>query len=126
MYSQLTGVLIPCARPLSFTQSISVIERNRAPTGKKRSSRGRHVAVLSLEVKLAASEVSRARLRTYQVLAFSEVLVDRLGESSSMQILSEDLCIQVAREVFSTHNHEGLCAALARLGQTWFSARVLI
>ena len=78
------------------------------------------------EIEQAASEVSRARLRTYQVLTFSEVLVDRLGESSSMQILSEDLCIQVAREVFSTHNHEGLCAALARLGQTWFSARVLM
>ena len=47
MYSQLTGVLIPCARLLSFKQSISVIERNRAPTGKKRLSRGRYVAVLS-------------------------------------------------------------------------------
>jgi hypothetical protein len=78
------------------------------------------------EIEQAASEVSRARLRTYQVLTFSEVLVDRLGESSSMQILSEDLCIQVAREVFSAHNHEGLCAALSRLGQTWFSARVLM
>ena len=47
MYSQLTGVLIPCASLHSFKQSISVIERNRAPTGKKRSSRGRYVAVLS-------------------------------------------------------------------------------
>ena len=38
MYSQLTGVLIPCARPLSFKQSISVIERNRAPTGTIQSA----------------------------------------------------------------------------------------
>ena len=78
------------------------------------------------EVELAASEVSRARLRTYQVLAFCEVLVYRLGESSSLQILSEDLCSQVAREVFATQNHERLCAALSSLGQTWFSTRVLM
>eukprot|EP01044_Picomonas_judraskeda_P005078 COSAG03_NODE_464_length_7697_cov_3.596999_2_plen_1099_part_00 len=76
------------------------------------------------EVLQAASEVSRARLRTYQVLAYSQVFVDRLGESSSLQILSEDVCIQVAREVFSTRNHEGLCVALSRLGQAWFSAKV--
>ena len=78
------------------------------------------------EVELAASEVSRARLRTYQVLAFGEVLVYRLGESSSLQILSEDLCSQVAREVFATQNHERLCVALSSLGQTWFEARVLM
>ena len=78
------------------------------------------------EVEQAASEVSRARLRAYQVLAFSEVLVHRLGESSWLRILSEDLCDQVAREVFATQNHERLCAALSSLGQTWFSTRVLM
>ena len=54
MYSQLTGVLIPCARPLSFKQSISVIERNRAPTGTNRPFRSRFGAVLDARVILNA------------------------------------------------------------------------
>ena len=88
-----------------------------------RNNLGRPVAK---KVEKAASEVSCARLRMYQVLAFSEVLVDRLGENSSLQILSHDLCIHVAQKVFETQHHERLCAALSSNGQTWFSARVLI
>ena len=54
MYSQLAGVLIPCARPLSFKQSICVIERNRAPTGTNRPFRSRFGAVLDARVILNA------------------------------------------------------------------------
>ena len=51
----MTGVLIPCARPHSFTQSISVIDRRRAPTGTNRPSRSRFGAVLDARVILNAS-----------------------------------------------------------------------
>ena len=54
MFSQLTGVLIPRARPLSITQSISVIEQNRAPTGTNRPFRSRFGAVLDARVILNA------------------------------------------------------------------------
>eukprot|EP01044_Picomonas_judraskeda_P006943 COSAG03_NODE_719_length_6112_cov_89.744553_3_plen_1095_part_00 len=115
------GAIVSCSHVTGAIQACTPFRMCFETIDFRNCRFGRTVAK---EIEQAASEVSRARLRTYQVLTFSEVLVDRLGQSSSMQILSEDLCIQVAREVFSTHNHEGLCAALARLGQTWFSARV--
>jgi len=77
----MTGVLIPCARPHSFTQSISAIERRRAPTGTNRPSRSRFGAVLDARVILNASGYGRLRRRQLQrcqilfVLALNRVRI---------------------------------------------------
>ena len=67
----------------------------------------------------AANEMERVRLRAYQVLAFSEVMHERLGSSCTIDAVG-DVCSRVANKMRQLHGHEALCSRLVDCGQTWF------
>jgi hypothetical protein len=69
---------------------------------------------VSAQVLSAASDVSRRRLRTAQVLAFSFALHDRLGSATAVCELAVDILCIVSSIVHSRQGHEALCSALAR------------
>ena len=74
---------------------------------------------LSAQVLSAASDISRRRLRTAQVLAFSFALHDRLGATTAVCELdldkgAVDLVRIVSSIVHFRQGHEALCSALAR------------
>ncbi len=71
-------------------------------------------------------EASRTRLRTHQVLAFSEALHARLGSECMLQAVALDIDVwrHVAENVRERHGHEHMCSQLAQAGQTWFEVTV--
>jgi hypothetical protein len=74
----------------------------------------------------AANEVSRARLRAHQVLAFSEASHARLGSECLLQAvaLDTDVWRRAAENIRERHGHELMCSQLAQAGQTWFEVTV--
>lgn len=74
----------------------------------------------------AANEVSRARLRAVQVLAFSKTMHARLGSTCLLQAVAIDTDVwrRVADNVHERHGHEVVCSRLAQRGQTWFRVTV--
>ena len=71
------------------------------------------------QLMTAANEMGRVRLRAYQVLAFSEVMHERLGSSCTIDAVG-DVCSRVADKMRQLHGHEALCSRLVDCGQTWF------
>ena len=71
------------------------------------------------QLMTAANEMERVRLRAYQVLAFSEVMHERLGSSCTIGAVG-DVCSRVADKMRQLHGHEALCSRLVDCGQTWF------
>ena len=71
------------------------------------------------QLMTAANEMERVRLRAYQVLAFSEVMHERLGSSCTIDAVG-DVCSRVADKMRQLHGHEALCSRLVDCGQTWF------
>ena len=71
------------------------------------------------QLMTAANEMGRVRLRAYQVLAFSEVMHERLGSSCTIDAVG-DVCNRVADKMRQLHGHEALCSRLVDCGQTWF------
>ena len=71
------------------------------------------------QLMTAANEMDRVRLRAYQVLAFSEVMHERLGSSCTIDVVG-DVCSRVADKMRQLHGHEALCSRLVDCGQTWF------
>ena len=73
---------------------------------------------VSAQVLRAASDASRRRLRTAQVLAFSFALHDRLGAATAVRELVDNGAVDILRIVssivHSRQGHEALCSALAR------------
>ena len=67
----------------------------------------------------AANEMERVRLRAHQVLAFSEVMHERLGSSCTIEAVG-DVCSRIADKMRRLHGHEALCSRLVGCGQTWF------
>ena len=78
---------------------------------------------VSAQVLSAASDVSRRRLRTAQVLAFSFALHDRLGSATAVCELAVDILRIVSSIVHSRQWHEALCSALARR-HPWYEVAV--
>jgi len=67
----------------------------------------------------AACEMSRARLRACQVLAFSKALHERLGSDCALDVVA-DVTLGIATAVRSLHGHEALSRRLAQAGEPWF------
>ena len=82
---------------------------------------------LSAQVLSAASDISRRRLRTAQVLAFSFALHDRLGATTAVCELVDKGAVDLVRIVSSIvhfrQGHEALCSALARR-HPWYEVAV--
>ena len=82
---------------------------------------------VSAQVLSAASDASRRRLRTAQVLAFSFALHDRLGASTAVWELVDagavDILRMVSSIVHSRQGHEALCSGLARR-HPWYEVAV--
>jgi hypothetical protein len=74
----------------------------------------------------AANEASRVRLRTHQLLTFSEAFHERLGSECLLQAVAfnADIWGRVAENVRERHGHELMCSQLAQAGQTWFEVTV--
>ena len=91
------------------------------------SARCRVEPTVSAQVLSAASDASRRRLRTAQVLAFSFALHDRLGAATAVCELVDkgevDTLRIVSSIVHSRQGHEALCSALARR-HPWYEVAV--